>query len=157
MASTEIELKVEAVALDWKANPIVILREAEGHRAVFIWVGPSEATAISMHLENQRPPRPMTHDLIALILQEVQVAVERVKVSDMQGSTYYATLELRDGDDRTSIDCRPSDAIAVALRMQAPIYIDEELLNRLDEQRKDSGVELSPGAMIVEPGEPTVH
>ena len=157
MASTEIELKVEAVALDWKANPIVILREAEGHRAVFIWVGPSEATAISMHLENQRPPRPMTHDLIALILQEVQVAVERVKVSDMQGSTYYATLDLRDGDDRTSIDCRPSDAIAVALRMRAPIYIDEELLNRLDEQRKDSGVELSPGAMIVEPGEPTVH
>ncbi len=157
MASTEIELKVEAVALDWKANPIVILREVEGHRAVFIWVGPSEATAISMHLENQRPPRPMTHDLIALILQEVQVAVERVKVSDMQGSTYYATLELRDGDDRTSIDCRPSDAIAVALRMRAPIYIDEELLNRLDEQRKDSGVELSPGAMMVEPGEPTVH
>ena len=157
MASTEIELKVEAVALDWKANPIVILREAEGHRAVFIWVGPSEATAISMHLENQRPPRPMTHDLIALILQEVQVAVERVKVSDMQGSTYYATLDLRDGDDRTSIDCRPSDAIAVALRMRAPIYIDEELLNRLDEERKDSGVELSPGAMIVEPGEPTVH
>ena len=157
MASTEIELKVEAVALDWKGNPIVILREPEGHRAVFIWVGPSEATAISMHLENQRPPRPMTHDLIALILQEVQVAVERVKVSDMQGSTYYATLDLRDGDDRTSIDCRPSDAIAVALRMRAPIYIDEELLNRLDEQRKDSGVELSPGSMIVEPGEPTVH
>lgn len=157
MASTEIELRVEAVALDWKGNPIVVLRETEGHRAVFIWVGLSEATAISMHLENQRPPRPMTHDLIMSILQEVQVEVERVKVSDMQGNTYYATLDLRDGDDRTSLDCRPSDAIAVALRARVPIYIDEDLLNRLDEQRKDSGVELSPGAMVVEPGEPTVH
>ena len=157
MASTEIELRVEAVALDWKGNPIVVLREMEGHRAVFIWVGISEATAISMHLENQHAPRPLTHDLILSILQEVEVKVERVKVTDMQGVTYYATLDLRDGDDRTSIDCRPSDAIAVALRARAPIHIEEDLLNRLNEQRKDSGVDLSPGAMLVEPGEPTVH
>ncbi|HUU55529.1 MAG TPA: bifunctional nuclease family protein [Armatimonadota bacterium] len=157
MASTDIELQVEAVALDWRGNPIVVLREKGGHRAVFIWVGLSEATAISMHLEKQHPPRPLTHDLIVSILQEVEVEVERVRVSDMRGITYYATLDLRDGDDTTSIDCRPSDAIAVALRARAPIYIDEELLNRLDEQRKDTGVELSPGAMIVEPGEPMVH
>ncbi len=110
-----------------------------------------------MHLENQRPPRPMTHDLIVSILREVQVQVERVRISDMQGNTYYAMLELRDGDDTASIDCRPSDAIAVALRARASIYIDEDLLDRLDEQRKDSGIELSPGTMVVEPGEPTVH
>ena len=157
MASTEVELRVEAVAMDWKGNPIVVLREAGGNRAVFIWVGLAEATAISMQMENQRPPRPMTHDLIMLVLQEMQVEVERVKVSDMQGTTYYATLDLRDGDDRASINCRPSDAIAVALRAEAPIHIDEELLNRLDEQRKNSGVELSPESMVVEPGEPTVH
>ncbi len=157
MASNEVELGVEAVALDWKGNPIVVLREKQGHRALFIWVGLSEATAISMHLENQRPPRPMTHDLIVSILREVQVQVERVRISDMQGNTYYAMLELRDGDDTASIDCRPSDAIAVALRARASIYIDEDLLDRLDEQRKDSGIELSPGTMVVEPGEPTVH
>ncbi len=157
MASGEILLKVEAVALDWKGNPIVVLREEEGHRAVFIWVGLSEATAISMQLENQRAPRPLTHDLIVTILKEMQVEVERILITDMRDSTYFATLELRDGDDRTSIDCRPSDAIAIALRTRAPIFISDDLLDRLDEQRRDSGVELSPGATLVEPGEPTVH
>ncbi len=157
MASREVLLKVEAVALDWKGNPIVVLREEEGHRAVFIWVGLSEATAISMQLENQRAPRPLTHDLIVTILNEMQVEVERILITDMRDSTYYATLELRDGDDRTGIDCRPSDAIAIALRTRAPIFIGDDLLDHLDEQRRDSGVELSPGATLVEPGEPTVH
>lgn len=157
MASKEVRLQVEAVALDWKGNPIVVLREEEGHRAVFIWVGLSEATAISMQIENQRAPRPLTHDLIVSILNVVQVEVERILITDMRANTYYATLELRDGENRTSVDCRPSDAIAIALRTHAPIYIGDDLLDRLDEQRRDSGAELSPGATLVEPGEPTVH
>jgi len=152
-----VELKVEAVALDWKGNPIVVLRETNGQRAVFIWVGISEATAISMELEKQHPARPMTHDLIAAILSEVEVGVERVVISDMRENTYYADLWLRDGDESASIDCRPSDAIAIALRTKSPIYIDDELLEQLDAARRDSGVELSPGATVVEPGEPTVH
>jgi bifunctional DNase/RNase len=157
MADKEVELKVEAVALDWRGNPIVVLREKGGQRAVFIWVGILEATAISMQIEDQRPPRPLTHDLIVSILKEVQVEVERITITDMRQDTYYASIHLRDGDDTTALDCRPSDAIAVALRTRAPIFIGEALLDRLAADRKDSGVELSPGSTVVEPGEPTVH
>lgn len=152
-----VELKVEAVALDWKGNPIVVLRELGGERAVFIWVGIAEATAISIELEGQRPPRPLTHDLIVLILDRTGVEVERVVITDMQESTYYAHLHLRGTDGTEGIDCRPSDAIAVALRAGAPIHIDSELLDRLDRERKESEVELSPGATRVEPGETIVH
>ncbi len=154
---TTVELKVEAVALDWKGNPIVVLRELQGERAVFIWVGIAEATAISIQLEGQRPPRPLTHDLIVLILAKTGAEVQRVVITDMQGSTYYAHLHLRAADATDPIDCRPSDAIAVALRTGAPIHIDGELLDRLDSERRESGVELSPGATRVEPGETTVH
>lgn len=152
-----VELKVEAVALDWKGNPIVVLRETQGERAVFIWVGIAEATAISIQLEGQRPPRPMTHDLIVLILATTGVEVERVVITDMQGTTYYAHLHLRGSDGSEAIDCRPSDAIAVALRTGAPIHIDGELLDRLDTERRESEMELSPGSTRVDPGETTVH
>ncbi len=154
---SEVRLRVEGVALDWKGNPIVVLRERGGQRAVFIWVGISEAQAISMQLEGQKPLRPMTHDLIVLILGQVDVKLERVVISDMKENTYYANLHLRNDDQATVVDCRPSDAIAVAVRTDAPILIDNELLTRLDEARRDSAVELSADATIVEPGEPTVH
>ncbi len=157
MAEREVQLKVEAVALDWKGNPIVVLREKDGERAVFIWVGISEATAISMQMEGQHSPRPMTHDLIANIFEKLQVNVERVDITDMHANTYFASILLRDGEHMTSIDCRPSDAVAIALRMNSPIYIGDPLLDRLEEQRKESEIELSPGSTIVEPGEPTVH
>jgi hypothetical protein len=157
MAEREVQLKVEAVALDWKGNPIVVLREIEGPRAVFIWVGISEATAISMQMEGQQAPRPMTHDLIVTVFEELQVKLERVTITDMRSNTYYASLLLRDGDYRADIDCRPSDAVAIALRTNSPIYISDTLLDRLEEQRKESEIELSPGSTIVEPGEPTVH
>lgn len=159
MAPTHVELNVEAVALDWKGNPIVVLREKGGHRAVFIWVGISEATAISMEIEGQTAPRPMTHDLLVSVLREVDVAVERVIITDVRTNTYYAELVLSDGEDRRTLDCRPSDAIAIALRTRSAILIPEELLDRLDEQRKDSGVELSPGtgATFADQGDSTVH
>jgi uncharacterized protein len=157
MAKREVLLKVEAVALDWKGNPIVVLREKDGTRAIFIWVGIPEATAISMHLEGQQAPRPMTHDLITAILEEVQVTVDRINITDMKGNTYFATLVLRDGEATTELDCRPSDAIAVAVRANAPIFIGEKLLQRLEEQRKENEIELSPGSTLVEPGEPMVH
>jgi bifunctional DNase/RNase len=154
---TDVQLKVEGVALDWKGNPIVVLREREGQRAVFIWVGISEAQAISTQLEGQTVPRPMTHDLIVLMLEQVDAQLERVVISDMRGGTYYADLHLRNGERSAALDCRPSDAIALAVRADVPIFIDDDLLSRLDEARKDSAAELSPGATVVEPGEPTVH
>jgi len=159
MSPTHVELKVEVVALDWKGNPIVVLREKDGHRAVFIWVGISEATAISMEMEGQTAPRPMTHDLLVSVLREVDVTVERVLITDVRTNTYYAELVLSDGEDTRTLDCRPSDAIAIALRTRSPILIPEELLDRLDEQRKDSGVELSPGAgaTFADQGDSTIH
>jgi bifunctional DNase/RNase len=157
MAEREVLLKVEAVALDWKGNPIVVLREQEGNRAVFIWVGIAEATAISMQMEGQQPARPMTHDLIVSILGQLRVTLDRVTITDMQQNTYFASLLLRDGDHTAEIDCRPSDAVAIAMRTKSPIYIGDDLLDRLEDQRKESEVELSPESTIVEPGEPTVH
>lgn len=159
MPPTHVELNVEAVALDWKGNPIVVLREKDGHRAVFIWVGIAEATAISMEMEGQTAPRPMTHDLLVSVLREVDVSVERVIITDVRTNTYYAELVLSDGEDTRTLDCRPSDAIAIALRTRSAILIPEELLDRLDEQRKDSGVELSPGtgATFADHGDSTVH
>jgi hypothetical protein len=149
-----IELKVEAVALDWKGEPVVVLREANGRRAVFIWIGVLEAGAITLQLGRQTPPRPLTHDLIIRILEQLQASVERVLISDLQDVTYYATLDLRAGDRVCSIDCRPSDGIAIAMRANAPVLIDSDLLARLEQTQQ----ELQEGQItIVEPGEPTVH
>ena len=102
---------------------------------------------------------PMTHDLLVSVLREVDVAVERVIITDVRTSTYYAELVLSDGEDTRTLDCRPSDAIAIALRTRSAILIPEDLLDRLDEQRKDSGVELSPGAgsTFADHGDSTVH
>lgn len=152
-----VRLGVEAVALDWKGSPVVVLREAKGQRAVFIWVGMLEATSISMQMEKQRPPRPITHDLILLILGELSAKVHRVVITDMRDMTYYADLHLTLGDHAATIDCRPSDAIAIALRAKAPILIDEELLDRLDRERKETEVEVSGEATFADSGETTVH
>jgi len=152
-----VRLGVEAVALDWKGSPVVVLREAKGQRAVFIWVGMLEATSISMQIEKQRPPRPITHDLILLILGELSAKVHRVVITDMRDMTYYADLHVTLGDRAATIDCRPSDAIAIALRAKAPILIEEELLDRLDRERKETEVEVSGEATFADSGETTVH
>lgn len=152
-----VRLGVEAVALDWKGSPVVVLREAKGQRGVFIWVGMLEATSISMQLEKQQPPRPITHDLILLILAELSAKVDQVVITDMRDMTYYADLHLTLGDHAAKIDCRPSDAIAIALRAKAPILIEEELLERLDSERKETEVEISGEATFADSGETTVH
>jgi bifunctional DNase/RNase len=151
-----VGLKVEAIALDWKGEPVVVLREVDGERAVFIWISMFDATAISLQLEGQKPPRPLTHDLLVAILQQLQAEVLRVVISDVVGGTYYAQLELQVGDQTCSLDCRPSDGIAVAMRTDAPIFVEADLLSRLESLRAD-GAEPSADATIVEPGEPIVH
>jgi hypothetical protein len=152
-----VELRVEAVAVDYRGSPVVVLREKGGSRAVFIWVGIVEATAISMHLEKQEAARPMTHDLIVSLLQSLGAGVDQVVLTDVREDTYYADLYLTSGDQTRAIDCRPSDAIAVALRVQAPIYIDSELLNRLDEYRHEREEAISSESTFVDSGETTIH
>jgi bifunctional DNase/RNase len=151
-----VGLRVEAIALDWKGEPVVVLREVDGERAVFIWISMFDATAISLQLEGQKPPRPLTHDLLVAILQQLQAEVLRVVISDVVGGTYYAQLELQVGDQTCSLDCRPSDGIAVAMRTDAPIFVEADLLSRLESLRAE-GAEPSADATIVEPGEPIVH
>ena len=152
-------LKVEAVAVDWKGSPVVVLREKGGQRAVFIWIGLAEASAISWHLEGQKQPRPLTHDLIVLMLSELGAAVDRVVITDMRHTTYFADLIVTVGDRSISLDCRPSDAIAVAVRVDAPLYIGEELLERLEKARQEEEVRTpqSSDFTIVDSDEPTVH
>lgn len=154
-----VELKVEAVALDWKGSPLVVLREQGGQRAVYIWVGLAEATAISMSLEGRHPPRPMTHDLLMMVLREASAKVEQVIITDMRQDTYYADLKLTIAGSAATLDCRPSDAIALALRARAPILIEDDLLDRLEEARRQAEFEAEhiSGATVVDTGETTIH
>jgi len=145
-----IELTVEAVAIDSNNAPVVVLRDATGQRSLQIWIGPAEAVAITWELEGQKPPRPMTHDLMRNILGELQVKVVKIVISDMREQTYFARLFVKTDGLTKEIDCRPSDGIALALRTKAPIFIPEDLLGRIEAERKK-------GTFIVDSGGTTIH
>jgi bifunctional DNase/RNase len=110
--------------------PIVILRDADGQRVLPIWVGPTEANAIALQIENLSPPRPMTHDLLRDVVGALGATVSRVVISDLRGSTFYAYLELRRGDEVILVDARPSDALALAARTKAPIFVRSSVLEQ---------------------------
>ncbi|UCH35443.1 MAG: bifunctional nuclease family protein [Armatimonadota bacterium] len=131
-----VELKVQGVAVDHNQSPVVVLKDVSGDHQVEIWIGPAEAVAISMELEQRQPPRPMTHDLIRNIFNELSVKVARLIITDVQDNTYFARLMLVVNSDEKDIDCRPSDGIAIALRTEAPIFMPGELLSRIDQERK---------------------
>ena len=124
-----IEMKVKGLTLDPLTNvPIVILREAEGERSLPIWVGIFEAHAIAREIEEFQTPRPMTHDLIKNIISGVKGRVTRILISDLRDNTFFAEILLAINGSEISIDSRPSDAIALALRMSAPIFVEEKVL-----------------------------
>lgn len=124
-----IEMKVKGLTLDPLTNvPIVILRELEGERALPIWVGIFEAHAIAREIEKFQTPRPMTHDLIKNIIAGVEGKVNRIVVNDLQDNTFFAEISIQMNGSEVVIDSRPSDAIALALRMQAPIFVEEKVL-----------------------------
>ncbi len=124
-----VEMKVAAIALDAASRlPIVILRDLHDRRALPIWIGKSEANAILQALEGQRPPRPMTHDLLAGFCKEWDLTVERIVIHALQNNTFYAMITVRRGKLRKEIDSRPSDAIALALRTETPIWAMEEVI-----------------------------
>ena len=125
-----IEMFVMGVALDTKTNsPIVILNDSDNRKAIPIWIGSAEASAIIRHLEKIPTARPMTHDLICNMLEAVGQKVEKIEINDVNSDTYYATLFLSDEDGETiELDSRPSDAIAIALRTKAPIYVTSKVL-----------------------------
>lgn len=126
-----LEMKVRGLTLDPLTNmALVILRDLEGSRALPIWVGIPEANAIALEIEKVSTPRPMTHDLVKNILDGVDATVSRIVVNELKESTFYATIFLAVQGKEIRIDSRPSDAIAVALRVQAPIFVAQDVIDR---------------------------
>lgn len=126
-----LEMKVRGLALDPLSNmPIIILRDEEEKRSLPIWVGIFEANAIALELEKISTPRPMTHDLIKNILESLDARVAKIVVNDLKDNTFFAVIHLLLGSSEITVDSRPSDAIALALRVGAPIFVDEEVVQK---------------------------
>ncbi len=126
-----VEVKVQSLGLDRATNtPVVILQEQDGERILPIWIGPGEASAIAMQLADWSFSRPLTHDLLVSVVGGLGGTLERVVIDRVEGNTYFAELILRRNGEVISVDARPSDSIAVALRMKARIYAHDELLER---------------------------
>jgi uncharacterized protein len=125
-----IEVKVQSLGIDQASKtPVVILQELEGDRMLPIWIGPGEASAIAMELAGMKFPRPLTHDLAASFIRGMGGALSRVLITRVQENTYYAEMVIQRGNEVFSVDSRPSDAIAIALRLQARLFTSDELLS----------------------------
>ena len=126
----EIEVKIRALMMDPNSGtPIIILKDVQSDTMLPIWVGTYEANAIALEIEKIAPPRPMTHDLLRNLIVQMGVQVERVVVTSLRDNTFFAVIEMRNSDgNRMVLDSRPSDAIALALRADCPIYVDMEVI-----------------------------
>ncbi len=134
-----IEMAVRGLMVDPLTNlPIIILRDETNERVLPIWVGPVEANAIALQVENVTTPRPMTHDLLRQILAQLGARLTRVIIHDLRDSTFFAYLEIAREDERMFIDARPSDALALSLRAKVPIFVNA----RVFEHAK--GADLAP-------------
>jgi bifunctional DNase/RNase len=126
----QIEMSIKGLMVDPITNtPIVILRDKEGQRVLPIWVGIFEANAIALQIENVTTARPMTHDLLRNVIQDLNATVEKIVVCDLQENTFYALIYLLLDGNTLAIDARPSDAIALALRTRAPIFVEESVID----------------------------
>ncbi len=125
----EVEMKIRTLMMDPVTQmPIVVLRDATGNTILPIWVGVFEANAIALEIEKINTPRPMTHDLIKTLLHGMDARVDRIVVSDLKDDTFFAVIWLEKDGQFISIDSRPSDALAIALRTDSPIFVDESVL-----------------------------
>lgn len=124
-----IELSISGLGIDSSNNsPVVLLKEKNGERVLPIWIGPSEASAIAMEISGVKFKRPLTHDLFKQCLLDLGVVMESVFISELKDNTYYARIYLNHQGKQLELDARPSDSIALALRMKAPIHTTDELL-----------------------------
>jgi bifunctional DNase/RNase len=126
----EIEVKIRALMMDPNSGtPIIILKDINSETMLPIWVGNYEANAIALEIEKIAPPRPMTHDLLRNLIVEMGVRVERVVVTELRDNTFFAVIEMRTSEGSSMVlDSRPSDAIALALRSDCPIFVDAEVI-----------------------------
>ena len=126
----QIEMSIKGLMVDPITNtPIVILRDKGGQKVLPIWVGIFEANAIALQIENVATPRPMTHDLLRNVIEDLQASVQKIVVCDLQENTFYALIYLSMNGGTVAIDARPSDAIALALRTRAPIFVEETVID----------------------------
>ena len=125
----EVEMKIGKLMMDPATNmPIVILKDTRGSAILPIWVGIYEANAIALEIEKVQTPRPMTHDLLKNLLLGLECRVQRVVVNELKDDTFYALIWIERNGQIMSVDSRPSDALALALRVDCPIFVDEEVL-----------------------------
>jgi uncharacterized protein len=126
----QIEMTIKGLMVDPITNmPIIILRDVDGQRVLPIWVGVFEANAIALQIENVVTPRPMTHDLLRNVITDLNAHVDRIVVSDLRDNTFYALIHLTLNGEPIAIDARPSDAIALALRAKAPIFVEDSVID----------------------------
>lgn len=125
----DVEMKIRGLVMDPSTSmPIVILKDTQSDTVLPIWVGLYEANAIAIEIEKTATPRPMTHDLLRNLVQGLNGAVDRVVVTELRNDTFYAVVWMRQGEELVTVDARPSDAIALALRCDCPIFVSEEVL-----------------------------
>ena len=125
----EVEMKIRGLMMDPMTNmPIVVLKDMSGDAVLPIWVGIYEANAIALEIEKVTTPRPMTHDLIKILLMGLDTSIKKVVVSELKEDTFYALIWLERGGELISIDSRPSDALALALRHDCPIFVEDKVL-----------------------------
>jgi len=125
----DIEVRIRGLMMDPATSmPIVVLKDIASETVMPIWVGIFEANAIALEIEKVAAPRPMTHDLTRNLIHHLNATLERVVISELKDDTFFAVLWLRQGDERVALDARPSDALALALRADCPIYVTEQVM-----------------------------
>lgn len=133
-----IQMSVNTVLFDSKnSSYIVILKDETGKQILPIWIGAAEGNSIALAMSNMKASRPLTHDLIVSIFDRLEIEIARVVVSDLIENTFYASLYLLHNNKEFHIDCRPSDAIAVAIRVKAPVFVQQEVLAKQDQSTID--------------------
>ena len=138
------EMHIYGVSFDIVGKqPIVLLKTADGNKFLPIWIGHSEAAAILMKLQDATTPRPMTHDLLTEMLTQLEARVIRITVTELRDSTFYASITIQQDGTEIEVDSRPSDAIALAVRAEAPIYADDRVI-------EESAIEFAEGETVNE-------
>lgn len=154
----EVEMKVKSLMMDPVTQmPIVILRDPSGDSLLPIWVGLFEANAIALQLEKITTPRPMTHDLLRSVLSSMDAQVDRIVITDLKENTFYAAVHLRCNGRAVKVDSRPSDAIALALRTESPIFVDRAVIDKAssqgDSEEENKAEKLRTWLEKLDPGE----
>jgi len=138
----EIEMKIKGLVVDPISKmPIVVLEDPRSDQILPIWIGVFEANAIALTIENVPTPRPMTHDLLRNFLEKLDISIEKVVVNDVRNNTFYALIHCRRDGESIVIDSRPSDAIAIALRMSSPIFVEDEVVRKSHGLKFDDSLE----------------